>query len=77
MFLNFLKFFLRHSKVNIQTSTYIFYKSTAPTNINSAAFGIFLKNLRSSAGKFAYSPVCGNTYAPLYSEPFRTSTMKH
>ena len=56
-------FLLRHSKVNLRTSTYIFYKSTAPANINFAAFGTFF--LRSAARKFAYSAVCGNTYAPL------------
>ena len=27
--------------------------------------GLFLKNLRSATGKFAYSVVCGNTYATL------------
>ena len=41
----FLIFFIFSAagKVNLQTSTYIFYKSTAPANINSAAFGTFLK----------------------------------
>ena len=40
---NFFSFLLRQSKVNLRTLTYIFYKSTAPTNINSAAFGTFFK----------------------------------
>ena len=39
----FFLFLLRHSKVNLRTSTYIFYKSTAPANINSAAFSTFFK----------------------------------
>ena len=49
----FFYFILRHSKVNLRTSTHIFYKSTAPANINSAAFGTFLKTLCSAARKFA------------------------
>ena len=61
-------FFLRHSRVNLRTSTYILYKSTAPAKIKSAAFSTFHKNLRSAAGKFAYSAVCGNTHAPPPSE---------
>ena len=39
----FFLFLLWHSKVNLQTSTCIFYKSTASANINSAAFDTFLK----------------------------------
>ena len=35
----FLFFFLEHSKVNLQTSIYNFYKSAALTNIKSAALG--------------------------------------
>ena len=42
LFWSFL-FLLRHSKVHLQTSTSILYKSTAPTNIDSAAFGYFFK----------------------------------
>ena len=41
--LMFFKYLLRHRKVNLRTSTYIFYKSTTPASINSAAFGTFLK----------------------------------
>ena len=39
----FFWFLLRHSKVNLRTLTYIFYKSKAPANINSAAFSTFFK----------------------------------
>ena len=39
--LSWFFFLLRHSKVNLRTSTYIFHKSTAPANIYSAAFGTF------------------------------------
>ena len=35
----FFFFFLRHGKVNLRTSANIFYKSTAPANIKSTAFG--------------------------------------
>ena len=63
LFLIFL-FRLWHSKVNLRTSTYVFSKFTAPANINSAAFGTFVKNLRSAARKFAYSADWGNTYIP-------------
>ena len=34
--------FLRYSKVDLQTSTYIFYKSAAPEKMQSAAFGTVL-----------------------------------
>ena len=39
----FFWFLLGHSKVNLRTLTYIFYKSTAPANINSVAFGTIFK----------------------------------
>ena len=39
----FFLFLLRHSKVNLQNSTYSFCKSTATTNINSVTFGTFFK----------------------------------
>ena len=38
----FYFFFLRHSKINLWTSTYIFYKSTAPAKIKYVAFGTVL-----------------------------------
>ena len=37
----FVLFPLRHSKGNLRTSTYIFYKSTAPANIIAAVFLTF------------------------------------
>ena len=37
-FLSLFFFYLRHSKFDLQTSTYIFYKYTAPAKIKSAAF---------------------------------------
>ena len=42
-FFDIFLFLLRHNKVNLTTLTYIFYKSTAPANNNSAAFGTFFK----------------------------------
>ena len=41
--------FLRHNKFNLQTLTYIFYKSTAPAKIRSVAFGAVLLKLLKSA----------------------------
>ena len=35
-------------------------------NMKSAALGTFFKNLRSAAGKTAYTTVSGNTYAFLF-----------
>ena len=61
----FFFFFLRQNKVNLRTSTYVFHKSTASANINLQPSVLFYKNLRSAAGKFAYSAVSSNTYAPL------------
>ena len=60
----FFYFFLQHSKVNLQTSTYIFYISMAldkyaVKNLRSSV--LFYKNLHSAARKFAHSAVCGNT----------------
>ena len=38
-----------HNKVNLQTLTYIFYKSTVPAKIRSVAFGAVLLKLLKSA----------------------------
>ena len=49
----FFKFLLRHSKVNVWTSPYILYKSTAPASINSAAFSTFCKK-----SAFCFTQIC-------------------
>ena len=38
LFFIFVSFFQRHSKVNLRTLTYIFYKSKAPEKTKSMAF---------------------------------------
>ena len=56
-----------HNKVNLQTLTYIFYKSTVPAKIRSVAFGAVLLKLLKSAfhgRRIAYSIVCTEPYQP-------------
>ena len=38
-FFDFIFFFLRHSKVDLQNLAYIFYKSFSSANVKSAVFG--------------------------------------
>ena len=45
----FCFYFRWHNKVNLQTLTYIFYKSTVPAKIRSVAFGAVLLKLLKSA----------------------------
>ena len=50
-------FFFFWGKVNLRTSTYIVYKSTAPANIKCGDFGTVLQN-SSLSGRQIYS-FCG------------------
>ena len=74
-FFTFHLFLLRHSKVNLRTSTYIFINLRLLLILQPSV--LFLKNLHSAARKFTYSAVCGNTYTLPSTPPPTPSSRPH
>ena len=72
IFLLIFFFYLRYSKLICKFRHEFFINLWFQQKSNLQPSALFLKNLRSAAGKFTHSAICDSTYAPIpYSEPYQ------